>query len=159
MQAGELLSLDTDLIGPMGFYNDISRSWVVDGGRPTPAQATLLDLSQAQIEHNIDLLRPGVSFVDYASRAFRLPDAYLANRYADLVHGCGLGVEYPFVLYPEDADDGMYDGHFEANTIVCVESYVGASGGPDGVKLEQPVLIAENGPEVLSALPLDATDF
>ncbi len=159
MQAGELLSLDTDLIGPMGFYNDISRSWVVGGRRPTPAQATLLDLSKAQIEHNIDLLRPGMSFVDYASRAFRLPDAYLANRYADLVHGCGLGVEYPFVLYPEDADDGMYDGHFEANAIVCVESYVGALDGPDGVKLEQPVLITENGPEVLSALPLDAADF
>lgn len=159
MQAGELLSFDTDLIGPMGFYNDISRSWVIGGRRPTPAQATLLDLSRAQIDHNIDLLRPGMSFVDYADRAFRLPEAYLANRYADLVHGCGLGVEYPFVLYPEDADDGMYDGHFEANTIVCVESYVGALDGPDGVKLEQPVLITENGPEVLSALPLDAADF
>ena len=159
MQAGDLLSFDTDLIGPMGFYNDISRSWVVGGRRPTPAQAALLDLSKAQIEHNIGLLYPGMSFADYASRAFRLPDAYLPNRYADLVHGCGLGVEYPFVLYPEDADDGMYDGQFEANTIVCVESYVGAPGGPEGVKLEQPVLITENGPEVLAALPLDARDF
>ena len=92
-------------------------------------------------------------------RAFRLPDAYLANRYADLVHGCGLGVEYPFVLYPEDADDGMYDGRFEANVIVCVESYVGALDGPEGVKLEEPVLITESGPEVLTALPLDAADF
>ena len=127
--------------------------------RPTRIQATLLDLAREQIAHNIDLLRPGVSFVDYASRAFRLPDAYLANRYADLVHGCGLGVEYPFVLYPEDADDGMYDGHFEANVIVCVESYVGALDGPEGVKLEEPVLITENGPEVLSALPLEAVDF
>ena len=159
MQAGELLSFDTDLIGPMGFYNDISRSWVIGERRPTRAQATLLDLSGEQIAHNIDLLRPGVSFVEFASKAYRLPDAYLANRYADLVHGCGLGVEYPFVLYPEDADDGMYDGRFEANMIVCVESYVGALDGPDGVKLEQPVLITDAGPEVLSALPLDAADF
>ena len=159
MQAGELLSFDTDLIGPMGFYNDISRSWVIGERRPTRAQTTLLDISGEQIAHNIDLLRPGMSFVEFASKAFRLPDAYLANRYADLVHGCGLGVEYPFVLYPEDADDGMYDGRFEANMIVCVESYVGALDGPDGVKLEQPVLITEKGPEVLSGLPLDATDF
>ena len=159
MQAGELLSFDTDLIGPMGFYNDLSRSWVTGGRRPTRTQATLLDLAREQIAHNIDLLRPGVSFVDYASRAFRLPEAYLANRYADLVHGCGLGVEYPFVLYPEDADDGMYDGRFEANVIVCVESYVGALDGPEAVKLEEPVLITENGPEVLSALPLEAADF
>ena len=31
--------------------------------------------------------------------------------------------------------------------------------GPEGVKLEQPVLIADQGPQVLSALPLDASDF
>ena len=159
MQAGELLSFDTDLIGPMGFYNDISRSWVIGDRRPSPAQATLLDTSREQLAHNIDLLRPGMSFVEYASKAFRLPDAYLPNRYADLAHGCGLGVEYPFVLYPEDADDGMYDGRFEANMIVCVESYVGALDGPEGVKLEQPVLITDRGPEVLSELPLDAADF
>ena len=107
----------------MDFYNDISRSWVIGERRPTSVQAMLLDISSAQIAHNIDLLRPGMSFVEFASKAYRLPDAYLSNRYADLVHGCGLGVEYPFVLYPEDADDGMYDGRFEANMIVCVESY------------------------------------
>ena len=159
LRAGELLSFDTDLIGPMGFYNDISRSWVIGGRRPAPAQDTLLDVSREQIAHNIDLLRPGVSFMEYASKAYRLPDACLPNRYADLVHGCGLGVEYPFVLYPEDAADGMYDGYFEANMVVCVESYVGELHGPDGVKLEQPVLITDRGPEVLCELPLDAVDF
>ena len=159
LQSGDLLSFDTDLIGPMGFYNDISRSWTIGDRRLTPAQKTLFDISKEQLAHNIDLLRPGVSFLEYASRAYRLPDIYLANRYADIVHGCGLGVEYPFILYPEDADDGAYDGHFEANMIVCVESYVGALDGPEGVKLEQPVLITDHGPEVLSKLPLDAADF
>ena len=159
IHAGELLSFDTDLIGPMGFYNDISRSWVIGGRRPTRRQATLLDISAEQVAHNVDLLRPGMSFVEFASKAYRLPDPYLANRYADLVHGCGLGVEYPFVLYPEDAADGMYDGRFEANMIVCVESYVGALDGPEGVKLEQPVLITDGGPEVLCRLPLDAAQF
>ena len=127
--------------------------------RPTSVQATLLDISSAQIAHNVDLLRPGMSFVELASKAYRLPDAYLSNRYADLAHGCGLGVEYPFVLYPEDADDGMYDGRFEANMIVCVESYRSGLDGPEGVKLEQPVLITDDGPEVLSELPLDASEF
>ena len=159
LQVGDLLSFDTDLIGPMGFYNDISRSWTIGGRRFTPAQQTLFDISKEQLAHNIDLLRPGVSFLEYASHAYRLPDIYLENRYADIVHGCGLGVEYPFILYPEDADDGGYDGNFEANMIVCVESYVGALDGPEGVKLEQPVLITDHGPEVLSELPLDPADF
>ena len=53
----------------------------------------------------------------------------------------------------------MHDGHFEANVIVCVESCVGAQGGPDGVTLEDPVLVTDNDPEVLSTLPLDAAEF
>ena len=69
------------------------------------------------------------------------------------------GERKPSLPGEEDADDGMYDGRFEANMIVCVESYVGALDGPDGVKLEQPVLITDSGPEVLSGLPLDAADF
>ena len=159
MQAGDCLSFDTDLIGPLGFYNDISRSWVIGGRSPSASQRTLFDISEAQLSHNIDLLRPGMSFVEYASKAFKLPPAYLANRYADMAHGCGLAVEYPFILYPEDADDGLYDGHLEANMIVCVESYVGELDGHEGVKLEQPVLITESGPVVLSQLPLRDDEF
>jgi Xaa-Pro dipeptidase len=37
---------------------------------------------------------------------------------------------------------------FGANMVVCVESYVGAVGGREGVKLEQPVLITETGSEL-----------
>ena len=38
---------------------------------------------------------------------------------------------------------------------VCVESYIGDVGGPDGVKLEQQVLITEAGPELLSRYPFE----
>jgi Xaa-Pro dipeptidase len=41
---------------------------------------------------------------------------------------------------------------------ICLESYIGEPGGPDGVKLEQQVLITPAGAEVLSTWPLeDAT--
>ena len=100
-------------------------------------------------------MRPGIHFLEYAQNAYVLPDAYLANRYADIGHGCGLGVEYPFLWYPEDADDGAYDGILEENMIVCIESYVGAQGGREGVKLEQPVWVTKEGPVVLSDYPLE----
>jgi Xaa-Pro aminopeptidase len=155
MRAGDLLSFDTDLIGPMGFYNDISRSWVVGDVRPGDEQRALYDLSRQQLEHNTALLRPGAGFMDYAARAFPLPEDYLANRYADVAHGCGLGVEYPLIWYPEDAEWGAYGGVFEENMIVCVESYVGAAGGREGVKLEQPVWITADGPVVLAEAALE----
>ncbi len=155
IEAGDLLSFDTDLIGPMGFYTDISRSWVVGETRPSDEQRTLYELARRQLEHNIGLLRPGIGFLEYAERSFALPEAYIANRYADIAHGCGLGVEYPLIWYPEDADKGAYDGVFAENMIVCVESYIGAEGGREGVKLEQPVWITADGPVVLSDYPLE----
>ncbi len=155
MQAGDMLSFDTDMIGPMGFYNDISRSWLIGEGRPDDTQRRLYDLARRQLEHNIALLRPGTGFLEYAEKAFRLPDDCLPNRYADVAHGCGLGVEYPLIWYPEDAEWGAYDGVFEADMIVCVECYVGAVGGSEGVKLEQPVWLCADGPLVLSDYPLE----
>jgi len=155
MQAGELVSFDTDLIGPGGWYTDLSRSFLVGDGKPSDAQRRLYDLARRQIAHNVALLRPGESFLGLTERAFRLPDDCLPNRYADIAHGCGLAVEYPLVWYAEDAEWGAYDGVLEPGMVVCVESYVGAVGGREGVKLEEPVLITEAGPRVLSSYPLE----
>ncbi len=155
MQAGDLLSFDTDLIGPMGFYNDISRSWVVGEVKPSDEQRRLYEISRAQLETNISLLKPGIRLLEFAASTYKLPDEYLANRYADVGHGCGLGVEYPFLWYPEDAEFGAYDGMLEENMVVCIESYVGSKGGSQGVKLEQPVWITADGPVLLSDYPLE----
>ncbi len=155
MSDGDFLSFDTDLIGPMGFYNDISRSWIIGDAKPTDEQKEMYAISRAQLDSNIALLSPGMSFLEYSSNAYQLPEKYLANRYADVGHGCGLGVEYPFLWYPEDEQYGAYDGVFEENMIICIESYVGAVGGNEGVKLEQPVWISADGPVVLSEFPLE----
>jgi Xaa-Pro dipeptidase len=155
IEPGDFLSFDTDLIGPMGFYNDISRSWVIGDAKPTIEQRRLYAVSRAQLETNISLLQPGINFLEFAAKAYQLPDEYLANRYADVGHGCGMGVEYPFLWYPEDEARGAYDGIFEENMVVCIESYVGTSGGQQGVKLEQPVWISADGPVVLSDYPLE----
>ena len=155
IENGDFLSFDTDLVGPMGFYNDISRSWVVGDAKPTDQQKELYSTSRAQLETNIALLAPGLSFLEYSSKAYQLPDKYLANRYADVGHGCGLGVEYPFLWYREDEQWGAYDGVFEENMVVCIESYVGEVDGDEGVKLEQPVWISANGPVELSDFPYE----
>ena len=156
MRAGELLSFDTDMIGPGGFYTDISRSFLVGDGRPSDTQRRLYDLARRQLAHNIaPASYPAAPSSSFRKSPFHSRRAYLANRYADIAHGCGLGVEYPLIWYAEDAEWGAYDGNLEAGMIVCVESYIGEVGGAEGVKLEQPVLIAEKGPVVLSSYPLE----
>ena len=155
IEDGEMIAFDTDLIGPMGFYNDISRSWVVGERKPDDGQRRLYELAYRQLRHNIELLQPGVKFLEYSDKAFQLPDEYLPNRYADVAHGCGLGVEYPFIWYREDEEWGAYDGRFEEDMVVCVECFVGKVGGHEGVKLEQPVWLAADGPVELATYPFE----
>lgn len=64
--------------------------------------------------------------------------------------------EYPAIVYAEDAINA-YDGIFEPGMTVCVEAYIGEEQGPDGIKLEQQVMITENGSELLSNFLLEAT--
>jgi Xaa-Pro aminopeptidase len=155
IENGDMMAFDTDMIGPLGFYNDISRSWVVGDKKPVAMQRYLYNIAHEQLQHNMALLKPGMGFLEYSDQSYQLPEKCIPNRYADVAHGCGMGVEYPFIWYREDEEWGAYDGIFEENMIVCIECYAGELGGHEGVKLEQPVWIRESGPELISEFPLE----
>ena len=155
IQSGELVSFDTDLIGPFGYCADISRSYLCGDGRPSDKQRHLYRLAWEQIHANMAVLKPGIGFRELAERGFQMPESCLPNRYSALIHGVGLCDEYPFVPYAEDFDAYGYDGVVEPGMVLCVESYMGEVGGDEGVKLEQQVLITESGTELLSAFPFE----
>ena len=159
IRPGELVSFDTDLIGPFGYCADISRSFFCGPGRPSDEQRRLYGLAMEQIHYNMDLLKPGLSYRELAERAWKLPETCAPNRYSVILHGVGLCDEYPACLYQEDFERHGYDGHLEAGMTVCVESFIGEVGGPgefrEGVKLEQQVLITETGVELLSTFPFE----
>ncbi len=155
IEAGDLVSFDTDLIGSYGFCCDISRTWLAGDGRPTNEQRALYQIAMEQIEHNREMLAPGVSFKELAMKGQSLPDDCLPNRYSVLFHGVGLCDEYPAVPYASDWEKSGYDGELLPGMVLCVESYTGRHGGHEGVKLEDQILITETGYEQLSVYPLD----
>ena len=63
--------------------------------------------------------------------------------------------EYPSIYYPADFALWGYDGALEAGMTLSVESYIGAEGGVEGVKLEEQVLVTETGYELLSRFPFE----
>jgi Xaa-Pro aminopeptidase len=154
IQEGDLVCFDTDLIGPYGYCADISRAWVC-GRRASAEQRTLFALSQEQILHNTEVLAPGKSFSEVSEQAWRIPEPYAGNRYSSLIHGVGLADEYPSIKHWPDWEKRGYDGMLEPGMTLCVESYIGAVGGDQGVKLEEQVLITETGTRTLSTYPLD----
>jgi Xaa-Pro aminopeptidase len=155
LRDGELVALDTDVVGPYGYYSDFSRTFLCGDGKPTAEQRTLYRLAYEQIHHDMELLVPGRSFREVAERAWRIPDRFAANRYFVLAHGCGMTGEYPYILHLRDLEAVGYDGIVQPNMTLCVESYIGAEGGAEGVKLEEQVLITETGIERLSRYPFD----
>jgi Xaa-Pro dipeptidase len=152
---GDLVALDTDVVGPEGYYADFSRTFFCAPGRPSAGQRKLYRLAYEQIQTNIALIRPGMSFRELAEKAWPIPEAYLGNRYFVLAHGVGMTGEYPYICHLPDLEAAGYDGLIEPGMTLCVESYIGAEGGAEGVKLEEQVLIGERGVEVLSRFPFD----
>lgn len=155
INVGDMVCLDTDVVGRYGYYADFSRSWICGDRQPTAEQRTLYKLAYEQVHHNMELLRPGLHFSQLSKAGWVIPQRYECNRYYLLAHGIGMTGEYPYILYYKDYDAGGYDGTIEPNMVLCVESFIGAEEGGEGVKLEQQVLITETGYEVLSNFPFD----
>jgi Xaa-Pro aminopeptidase len=157
IDAGDMVCFDTDMVGPMGYLADISRALVCPGKAPTAEQRKLYEIAFEQVQTNIELIKPGLTFKEFGETCWPVPDEYVPNRYMMMIHGAGLVDEFPTVAYAVDYDDWGYDGMFEENMVVCVESYIGAVGGAEGVKLEQQVLITSTGAVPMSADPIIAT--
>src|SRR3954469_5481199 len=156
LEPGELVALDTDVVGCHGYYCDFSRPSHTGPGEPTKRQRELYRTAHEQVHHNMALLRAGVSFRDYADRAWKIPERFVANRYYLSAHGCGMTGEYPYLYHAMDFEESGYDGVLEAGMTLCVESYIGEEGGHEGVKLEQQLLITEDAQELLSTFPFEA---
>ena len=152
IQDKEIVSFDTDMVGPYGYCADISRAFVV-GNKFNDDQKKLYSMAVEQIDYNSNLIKPGLSFKEFIEKSWNLPDEYYGNRYSCMVHGIGLCDEWPFIRYPTDG--GQKEGCFEKNMTITVESYIGKVGGKEGVKLEQQYLIGENGLELMSHHPLE----
>ena len=151
----ELVAFDTDLIGPFGYIADVSRTFFCGPGRPTGKQGDLYKIACEQLQHNAELLRPGVSFREFAEKSRKLADEFIPNRYVWLAHGAGMSDEHPTIPYLQDFDKTGYEGVFEENMVICVESYIGSQYGTEGVKLEDQFLITASGPRNLSQFPYD----
>lgn len=154
IELGDIVAFDTDMVGPFGYFADVSRT-LVCGHAPTPTQKDLYRRAYEEVTHNMDLVRPGVGFEELSRKAFRQDDPFIAHRYPCLAHGAGMSDEWPKVAYRQDWDRIGYDGEIEAGMVLCIESFVGHEAGGEGVKLEQQVHVTETGVEVLSDVPFE----
>lgn len=154
LQAGDLMGFDTDMIGAYGMCVDMSRTWICGDQAPSSQQRSTYALALEQIDRNLELFRVGSSFRDLTFGAWYPPaDEY--NKYTVLAHGAGMCDEYPAIFHRENWDAVGFDGELQAGTVMCVEAFVGAKTGGEGVKLEQQIVITDAGYELLTPYSID----
>ncbi len=154
IESGDLVGFDTDMIGPNGYFADVSRTFHCGPAKPTKRQKQLYRFALDEIEHNLKLIKPGISFTELQRLAYPIPEEFQDNAYPCLVHGVGMCDEYP-KIDPIHRRINVYDGEVEKGMVLCIESYMGAVGERDGVKLEQQVLVTDDGYEPLSTYPFE----
>jgi len=148
VEAGELLAVDCDMIGPYGYCADLSRTWVVDRAPFSGRQRELYSHAVEQIEHNTALLRPGLTYDEFNRCSWRIPDRYVARNYGLAFHGVGMADEWPSVPTHPFWGQGTFgppSGALEPGMVVCVESLVALDGEGESVKLETQVLVTDDG--------------
>jgi Xaa-Pro aminopeptidase len=154
IQNGELTAFDTDLIGSYGMCVDISRTWLCGDAQPTPEQKEIYTMAYEQIQKNTEILRSGITFKELSHTAVYYPrDEF--RHYSTFYHGVGLCDEYPGITFPWYWNELSPDGVLEPGMVICVESFIGRYAGGPGVKLEDQVLITEDGYELLSHYPYE----
>ncbi len=156
VQNNEIVAFDTDLIGSYGICVDISRTWWIGDAAPRPDMIYAMQHAHEHIMTNIELLRPGITIPEITAAAHRLDDKFQAQKYGCLMHGVGLCDEWPLVSHPDKEVPGAFDYALEPGMVLCVEAAVGEVGGDFSIKLEDQVLITEDGHENLTKYAFDA---
>jgi Xaa-Pro aminopeptidase len=155
VRPGELVALDTDMIGCYGYFSDFSRTFRCGPGKPTANQKMLYRMSYDQIQHNIGIIKPGLTFREIADAAWKIPARFVEQRYTSIMHGVGMHGETPFIAHAIDFATYGREGVLQPGMVVSVESYIGEKNGCEGVKLEEEVLVTEHGPELISRFPFE----
>ena len=155
-QQNEIISFDTDLVGSYGICVDISRSWWIGDRKPRADMVYAMQHAHEHIMQNMEMIRPGVTIPELTANTHVLDAKFQAQKYGCLMHGVGLCDEWPLVAYPDKAVPGAFDYALEPGMVLCVEAAVGEVGGDFTIKLEDQVLVTEDGFENLITYPFDA---
>ncbi|MEM9972203.1 MAG: dimethylsulfonioproprionate lyase DddP [Pseudomonadota bacterium] len=155
VQNNEIVAFDTDLVGSYGICVDISRTWWIGDRKP---RQDMIDTMRHAVEHvqtNMAMLAPGVRIEDLSRNCHALWPNLQKLKYGCMMHGVGLCDEWPLVAYPDQMVDGAFDYALEPGMVLCVEVLASPEGGDFSIKLEDQVLITEDGYENLTRYPFD----
>lgn len=136
-----------------GYRTCYYRTFMV--GHPTEAQREAYDTAHKWLEEAIGVVKPGATTADIASVWPTAEQLGLANEQEAYLlqfgHGIGLSHrERPMIsrLYSLD-----YPVKLEKNMVIALETYCGSKDGKHGARIEQEIVVTEDGCEIITGYP------
>lgn len=141
-----------------GYFGDMARSVLCGNGPASPEQKRVYTAVYEGLKAGIAEMRPGRTNKDAAEALIGRAGEYgLGGRFLSLfiAHGVGIGANEP--PYIGETLPGAPTYEFQPGMVFAVEPLIWVEGvrGGGGVRLEEMVLVTEDGPHVLSRAPFD----
>lgn len=155
IRGGDLVFID---IGACwgGYFGDVARTTIC--GPASKQQREIYTTVYEALRAGINEMQPGRTNRQASEAILRAADQRgLADRFLTLFigHGVGIGANEP--PYIGEALAGAEEYEFEAGMVFAVEPLIWVDGvrGGGGVRLEEMVLVTEDGPHVMSRTPFE----
>lgn len=139
-----------------GYFGDMARAVIC--GKASEEQKKIYTAVHDALKAGIAEMRPGRTNKDSTDAMIREADKYgLGDRFLSLfiAHGVGIGANEP--PYIGETLPGAPTYEFQPGMVFAVEPLIWVEGvrGGGGVRLEEMVLVTEDGPHVMSRAPFD----
>ena len=139
-----------------GYFGDVARAVIC--GKPSDEQKKIYTAVYEGLKAGIAEMRPGRTNKDCAEALIRTADKYgLGGRFLSLFigHGVGIGANEP--PYIGETLPGAPTYQFRPGMVFAIEPLIWVEGVPGGggVRLEEMVLVTDEGPHVMSRAPFD----
>lgn len=157
IRPGDLIAVDINGASFQGYKSCYYRTFVC--GEATQRQKDLHKACRDIMYEGMSYIKAGALCTDVYKGFPKSPKYWGYDNWADvspymLAHGLGLSLhEQPWCLVSNDTDtQGM---RFEEGMVLAVEIWTGEKGGPDGVRLEEDIVVTKDGYELLTKYPVD----
>ncbi len=143
-----------------GYFGDVARTTIC--GRPSRRQREIFTAVYEALQAGIAEMRPGRTNQDAARAILQAANRYgLGDRFLSLFigHGVGIGANEPPYIGETLPGAPVYE--FQPGMVFALEPLIWVEGvrGGGGVRLEEQVLITEQGPHVMSRAPFEERLF
>ena len=143
-----------------GYFGDMARTVYcgTQASSPSKEQINVYSAVYYGLQAGINEMRPGKTNKDSANALINEASKFgLGGRFLSLFigHGVGIGANEP--PYIGETLPGAPEYEFEPGMVFAVEPLIWIDGvrGGGGVRLEEMVLVTEDGPHIMSRTPFD----